>query len=72
MNSEEDTRPKNYEVFHFTIPSLTSKQDQLLEVPVEIPHPGLTNELTQRLITNFNLPFYVEDGKNNSHRKDTV
>lgn len=64
MHFEEDSRPRNYEVFQFTIPALTIKQDQLLEIPIEIPYPGLITEFTQRLITNFTLPFYIEDGKN--------
>lgn len=62
MNLEEDTRDKNCEVFHFIIPTLISKQNQTLAVPIEIPYPGLIPELTQRLITSFRLPCYIEEG----------
>lgn len=61
MNLEEDTRDKNCEVFHFIIPTLISKQNQTLAVPIEIPYPGLIPELTQRLITSFRLPCYIEE-----------
>lgn len=60
---EEEVKQKNLVPFHYTIPTLKSDKNYELEIPIEIPYPGSVSELTQRIITNFKLPCYVEKGK---------
>lgn len=51
--------------FKFSFATCTN-EDLLfkLEVPVEIPYPGSTRELVQRILKMFHIPVYLEDGKN--------
>jgi hypothetical protein len=49
--------------FVFKFPTCTTKQEYKLEVPIYIPYSGSIKELTQRLITSFKLPCYVERGR---------
>jgi hypothetical protein len=46
--------------FTFKFPTCTTKQEYKLEVPIHIPYSGSIRELTQRLITSFKLPCYIE------------
>lgn len=46
--------------FVFKFPTCTTKQEYKLEVPIYIPYSGSIKELTQRLISSFKLPCYVE------------
>ncbi|XP_021927005.1 protein C12orf4 homolog isoform X2 [Zootermopsis nevadensis] len=46
--------------FVFQFPTCTTKQEYRLEVPIYIPYSGSIKELTQRLISSFKLPCYVE------------
>ncbi|XP_063216529.1 protein C12orf4 homolog isoform X2 [Bacillus rossius redtenbacheri] len=57
MDCETDVREKT---FLFTFPTCTTNQDYHLEVPIHVPYQGCTKELTQRLISSFKLPCYVE------------
>ncbi|KAK7603268.1 hypothetical protein V9T40_003267 [Parthenolecanium corni] len=61
MNQEEEKHKQHVEVFHYIFPTLTSKKDQILEIPVEIPYPGLVPELTQRILSKFSLPCFIEN-----------
>ncbi|XP_032523488.2 protein C12orf4 homolog [Danaus plexippus] len=51
--------------FKFSFPTCTN-EDLLfkLEVPVEIPYPGSTRELVQRILKMFHIPVYLEDELN--------
>lgn len=49
--------------FVFKFPTCTTKQEYRLEVPIYIPYSGSIKELTQRLISSFKLPCYVEKGR---------
>lgn len=49
--------------FVFKFPTCTTKQEYKLEVPIYIPYSGSMKELTQRLISSFKLPCYVEKGR---------
>jgi len=49
--------------FVFKFPTCTTKQEYKLEVPIYIPYSGSIKELTQRLISSFKLPCYVEKGR---------
>jgi len=49
--------------FTFKFPTCTTKQEYKLEVPIHIPYSGSIRELTQRLITSFKLPCYIEKGR---------
>lgn len=48
--------------FSFEFPTLTTNEKYQLEVPIHIPFSGNTYELTQRLISMFKLPVYIEKG----------
>jgi hypothetical protein len=48
--------------FVFKFPTCTTKKEIRLEVPIYIPYSGSIKELTQRLISSFKLPCYVEKG----------
>lgn len=60
---EEEPKKKNLITFHYSIPTLKTNKSYILEIPIEIPYPGLVSELTRRIITNFKLPCYVEKGR---------
>jgi hypothetical protein len=49
--------------FVFKFPTCTTKQEYKLEVPIYMPYSGSIKELTQRLISSFKLPCYVEKGR---------
>jgi len=48
--------------FNFTFSACTTDEKYNLEVPIYIPFRGIIGELTQRLISSFKLPVYVEEG----------
>lgn len=53
----------NVRNFQFSFPTCTVKELKYeLEVPIEIPFKGSTREFTQRLISTFRIPVFVEDG----------
>ncbi|KAK7873103.1 hypothetical protein R5R35_006334 [Gryllus longicercus] len=47
-------------MFIFKFPTCTTKEEYNLEVPILIPFSGSTQELTQRLLSSFKLPCYIE------------
>ncbi|XP_069673035.1 FERRY endosomal RAB5 effector complex subunit 3 isoform X2 [Periplaneta americana] len=47
-------------LFVFKFPTCTTKQESTVEVPIYIPYSGSIKELTQRIISSFKLPCYVE------------
>lgn len=49
--------------FVFKFPTCTTNQEYELEVPVEIPFYGDVTELTERIISVFDIPIYVKSGK---------
>jgi hypothetical protein len=49
--------------FVFKFPTCTTKQEYKLEVPIYVPYSGSIKELSQRLISSFKLPCYVEKGR---------
>ncbi|KAJ9586337.1 hypothetical protein L9F63_020045 [Diploptera punctata] len=57
MTAEQDTVER---LFVFKFPTCTTNQEYKLEVPIYIPYSGSIKELTQRLISSFKLPCYVE------------
>lgn len=71
-NNDENTSSKHTESFHYVFKTLTTNKDQILEIPVEIPYPGLIPELTQRIIKNFDLPCYLEDGEQISRYNNII
>lgn len=48
--------------FNFNFPLLTGSEQYRLKVPLHIPFSGCVSELTQRLMSSFKLPAYVEQG----------
>lgn len=65
MSADISQKPQNVvKTFLYEFPSCTTDELNFkLEVPVDIPLPGSTRELVQRVITIFHLPVYLEDGK---------
>lgn len=63
--TEVINRPENeVKTFLYEFPSCTTEELTFkLEVPVDIPLPGSTRELVQRVITMFHIPVFLEDGK---------
>ncbi|XP_066995758.1 FERRY endosomal RAB5 effector complex subunit 3 isoform X2 [Anabrus simplex] len=57
MTSEQESVERK---LSFVFPTCTSKDEYCLEVPIHVPFSGSTSELTQRLISTFKLPPYVE------------
>lgn len=57
MTSDQETVER---LFIFTFPTCTTNQEYKLEVPIYIPYSGSIKELTQRLISSFKLPCYIE------------
>jgi len=60
MAPDQDTVERT---FTFKFATCTTKQEYKLEVPIHIPYSGSIRELTQRLITSFKLPCYIEKGR---------
>lgn len=50
--------------FIFKFPTCTTNQEYELEIPIEVPYNGDVCELTERIITVFDIPVYAKHGIN--------
>lgn len=52
--------------FNFNFPLLSGSEQYRLKIPLHVPFSGCVSELTQRLMSSFKLPAYVEEDLENA------